>query len=79
LAKSKTVLSELDRMLGANPFLAASDLTLADLHALPMLAYFRVAPEGDAALARHASVGAWGQRMQRRPSVQQTVFARERT
>jgi glutathione S-transferase len=58
-------------------FLAGNSLTLADLHAAPMLAYARLAPEGAAMLGRHANLLAWWHRMELRPSVSATRFPAE--
>jgi glutathione S-transferase len=77
LAQAAVVLGELERMTGACAFLAGEDITLADLHAAPMIAYFRLAPEGAQALSGHPRLGAWWGRMNRRPSLQRTAFARE--
>jgi glutathione S-transferase len=78
LARSATVLGELERMLGTQAFLAGEAITLADLHAAPMIAYFRLAPEGAQVLSGHARLGAWWERMNARPGLQRTAFAREK-
>jgi glutathione S-transferase len=78
LVRAGIVLAELDRMIGASPFLAAEHVTLADLHAAPMIAYFRIAPEGAEAFSRHQRLGAWWDRMNGRPSMEKTAFAREK-
>jgi glutathione S-transferase len=65
-------------MLETQTFLAGECLTLADLHAAPMIGYFRIAPEGAQVLSGHALLGAWWERMNARPSVQRTAFAREK-
>lgn len=78
LARSAIVLGELERMIGTRAFLAGEDITLADLHAAPMIAYFRLAPEGAQALSRHTRLAAWWDRMNGRPSLQRTAFAREK-
>jgi len=77
LRRATTVLGELERMIGTQAFLAGEDVTLADLHAAPMIAYFRIAPEGTEALMRHARFAAWWARMNERPSLRRTTFARE--
>jgi glutathione S-transferase len=51
------------------PYFTGPAPTLADLHAAPMLAYFRLAPEGAAMLDRHAGIRAWWERMAARESV----------
>jgi glutathione S-transferase len=77
LARSATVLGELEKMIDTRAFLAGEDITLADLHAAPMIAYFRIAPEGAEILMRHPRLSAWWERMVRRASMQETTFARE--
>jgi glutathione S-transferase len=77
LAQAAIVLGELERMIEARAFLAAENLTLADLHAAPMIAYFRLTPEGAQTLSCHSRLGAWWERMNCRPSLQRTAFARE--
>jgi glutathione S-transferase len=79
LARSAIVFGELDKMIGPRAFVAGEGITLADLHAAPMIAYFRLAPEGAEVFSRQAGLGAWWERMNGRPSLQRTAFARERT
>jgi glutathione S-transferase len=69
LATSQTCLTALAGLKGASPYLAGDVLSLADLHAAPMIAYFRAAPEGAAALARHPSLSAWWESMRVRASL----------
>ncbi|HET6159952.1 MAG TPA: glutathione S-transferase family protein [Dongiaceae bacterium] len=64
--------------LAAPGFLAGAEITLADLWALPMLAYLDLAPSGRALLRDAAKLAAWLQRMQARPSVAATRFPAER-
>ena len=63
--------------LAAPAFLVGAGLTLADLWALPMLAYLKLAPSGAALLRDAPKLGAWLARMQDRPSVQATRFRAE--
>jgi glutathione S-transferase len=63
--------------LSAPVFLASANLTLADLWALPMLSYLKLAPSGAAMLRRAPKLSAWLDRMQSRPSVQATRFRAE--
>ena len=64
--------------LAAPEFLAGAQLTLADLWALPMLSYLKLAPSGAALLRQTPMLSAWLDRMQIRPSVQETRFRAER-
>jgi glutathione S-transferase len=67
LPKARICLAALSELMGEHPFLAGGDLSLADLHAAPMLIYFRMAEEGAALLAEVPSLAAWlGSMVQRR-------------
>jgi glutathione S-transferase len=69
LAAAERCLAALERLAAAGPFLAADHVTLADLHAYPMLRYLSLVPEGHTLLLRHARIAAWHESMQRRASV----------
>ncbi|MBL8574885.1 MAG: glutathione S-transferase family protein [Hyphomicrobiaceae bacterium] len=64
----------LEDLMGDAPFLAGSALTLADLHAAPMIAYVRRTPEGEALLKKHKPIARWWQAMDARPSMAATRF-----
>jgi glutathione S-transferase len=72
LAASARALDALDALIATGPHLLGAELTLADLHAYPVLGCFAFAPEGAALLQRHAALQRWWQAMQQRPSVQRT-------
>jgi glutathione S-transferase len=72
LPKAQTVCAELARFLGDQPWLCDDAISLADLHAAPMLACFSMTGEGRAALAAHPALEQWWQRLSARPSMQQT-------
>ena len=59
--------------MGEDDYLVGPQITLADLHAAPMFAPFRKAPEGANLLAHHPALVRWWERMSRRPSVQAVV------
>jgi glutathione S-transferase len=73
LATARTCLSVIARLLGHSTYLAGSSLSLADLHAYPMLRYFSLAPEGRAELERFPNLLNWVRAMLARPSVVATV------
>src|SRR5262249_35735584 len=73
LPKSATCLAALADIMGAAPYLAGAELTLADLHLAPMLDYFRQAPDGARLLAGQPRIGDWWTRMAARPSIQATT------
>lgn len=72
-----TCLQALADLLGTQPFLAGDRLTLADLHAAPMLAYLALAPEGARLLAGQPTLQRWLQAMRARRSMQATASAHE--
>jgi glutathione S-transferase len=72
LAKSRTCCRALDEILGSNRYFAGEDLTLADVHALPILLYFAMTKEGRDTLSAHPRLRAWLDAMGERPSVQRT-------
>ena len=73
LKESRTALEALAALAGDSPFLAGTTLSLADLHAYPMLRYLSLAPEGQAAIGDHRGVAEWLARLGTRGSVQRTV------
>lgn len=72
LAKSRTCCRALDEILGSNRYFAGDAVTLADLHALPILLYFALTQEGRDALSEHPRLHAWLDFAAARPSVQRT-------
>jgi glutathione S-transferase len=70
--KAETCLAALAELMADGPYLAGPALSLADLHAVPMLIYFRLAAEGAALLRKVPALAAWLQLMERRPSVHAT-------
>jgi len=67
LAGSAKVLAALEA-LASEPFLTGPNLSLADLHVGAMVAYFTLAPEGAAALAKCPRLAAWWARVSQRAS-----------
>ena len=78
LAPAERCLSALRVLIGDAPWLAGPALTLADLHAAPMIAYFTQAAEGAALLGNYPSLREWWQRMTVRESMMITRFAGEK-
>jgi glutathione S-transferase len=54
------------------PFLCGSELSLADLHVAPVMAYFSGTPEGKHLLAKSPRLQRWWQKMAERPSMART-------
>ena len=67
----RTCVAELDRLLGAQQFLAGDDLSIADLMLAPQLDFLAETPEGKALLAG-TRIEPWLERMNKRPSMQAT-------
>ncbi len=72
LERSEIVLCELERLAGEGLVLNGDEISLADLHAAPMLAYFMATAPGREAVANHPRLSAWATAMRRRPSVEET-------
>lgn len=72
LPRARICLDELTRLMGRAPFLAGDVPTLADLHAVPVFAYFLAAPEGMAMLAERPALAGWWQHMAERPAMTAT-------
>ena len=62
----------LSDLLGDAPFFAGEALSLADLHAYPMLCYFALTDEGCAVLESHPALARWLQTMKGRPGAVRT-------
>lgn len=77
LESSSTCLRSMEALMGDAPFLAGESISLADLHAYPMLRYFCLAPEGLATLRRHVRLYHWYRTMLARPSVVSTITSYE--
>jgi len=57
---------------GDGPFLCGAELSLADLHMAPVIAYFSQTPEGKKVLAGAPRLNRWWQSISARPSVVKT-------
>jgi glutathione S-transferase len=65
---AQTCVTELDRLLGSQRFLAGDQLSIADLMLAPQLDFFAVTPEGKK-LLEGTGLKAWLTRMNARPSM----------
>jgi len=61
---------ELERLLGGAEYFGGASVSLADLHALPVITYLAATPEGKAILEGVPALRPWIGRMVKRPSVQ---------
>jgi glutathione S-transferase len=59
LPKAEVCLAALSELMGEARWLAGSALSLADLHTAPMIAAFRLAPEGSHLLTAHDQLMKW--------------------
>jgi glutathione S-transferase len=71
LAAGEKALDVIQGLMGGD-LLCGSAVTLADLHLLPPVEYFRMTPSGTAALAARPTLAAWWDRMNTRPTVVKT-------
>lgn len=67
--RAATCLRALAEIGEGGPWLAGPAMTLADLHAAPMFAYFRKTPEGGALMDACPPIAAWWDRMAERGSM----------
>lgn len=66
-------MTQLDRLLGDNEFLAGNALSLADLHLAPIFDYFVNTPESNGIMDSKPRLGAWWERMASRDSMAKTA------
>jgi glutathione S-transferase len=72
LPKAEVCLSALSQLMGEARWLAGTALSLADLHAAPIISVFRLAPEGANLLGRENRLREWWERVSTRPSFLRT-------
>jgi glutathione S-transferase len=72
IAKNMNVLEQLR---GDNTFLAGDQVTLADLHLVPIYDYFQSTPESEAIIEKIPGLNAWWDEIRGRASVQNTPFS----
>jgi glutathione S-transferase len=72
LPRAELALAEIERLMGAGPWLVGGDVTLADLWLAPVLAYFQMVPEGQKAMAGRTALQGWWTRIRARPSFVRT-------
>lgn len=75
LRQAETVLRVLTSLKAPGPWLLGSDLTLADLHAAPIISYFVKVAEGQELLATFPEIGDWWARIAGRASLARTEKA----
>jgi glutathione S-transferase len=73
LPRARICLRALEHIMGQGPFLTGAALTLADLHAAPMFAYFTETSEAQVLLEPHTLLRSWWGMMAGRASMVSTV------
>jgi glutathione S-transferase len=73
LQASRTALAALAALAGDARFLAGVELSLADLHAYPIIRYLSLVPEGKALIDEQPTLSDWLSRLGVRASVQRTA------
>lgn len=73
IPQAKLCLKVMSDLMGDNPYLAGSAVTLADLLIAPHMAYFFMTPESKELTGEHPALRAWMARMNERPSMIRTV------
>jgi glutathione S-transferase len=71
LAEANKVLDVIHRLMESGT-MCGTELSLADLHVLPPLDYYRMAPSGSGAFNARPKLELWWERMSARPSVAKT-------
>lgn len=77
LPEARRCLGALERLLDPAGFLSGPGFGLADLHAIPIFAYFLLTPEGRGIMGEHPALSAWWDKVRARPSVAATRFPAE--
>ena len=78
LERVDLILGKLQQLAGEN-WLAGGQISLADAHVYPMLAYFSMVPEGRAKLSEFNRLSGWMEKMRHRQSVVFSQFSAEKT
>lgn len=75
LRVAETALRSLSALKREGPWLLGQQLTLADLHAAPIIGYFVKAPEGQSLLSDYPTVQSWWERVAQRSAFTRTARA----
>ena len=74
LYKARISLGAITELMSGRMWLVGDDITLADLHLAPMMDFFLMTQEGRRITADFPLLGAWWERMKRRPSMLATPY-----
>lgn len=72
LPQATTSVQALEALIDGNEFFAGGELSLADLHVVPIYDYFSQTPEGEAALQGTPNLRRWWDAISQRESVRKT-------
>ncbi|HVI90173.1 MAG TPA: glutathione S-transferase family protein [Dongiaceae bacterium] len=75
LPRAQTCLDAISALMESGPWLAGTDLSLADLHAASIFAYFTQTEEAGTLLRSHDGLLRWWQEIRQRESMRRTAFA----
>ncbi len=75
LPRAEICLNALAHLKGGASWLAGDNLSLADLHAAPILAFFTTTPEGQALMAGVPALGSWWDALSSRKTLRGLIFA----
>ncbi|NPU10298.1 glutathione S-transferase family protein [Bradyrhizobium sp. 83012] len=75
MPQARTVIAELSRLLGEQPFMAGGQLSLADLQAGPQASFLSLTPEWAELTFGRPNLVAWIERLEARPSFTSTTMA----
>jgi glutathione S-transferase len=73
LPRAATCLAALADIIGSHLYMVGQDLSLADIHAVPIFGYFVQAPESQGLLEPHENLRRWWNRMTSRASFAATI------
>ena len=74
LDKARISFGAITRLMSGKTWLAGDAVTLADIHLAPMMDFFLMTQEGRRTIAGFPLLGAWWERMKRRPSMLATPY-----
>ncbi len=79
LVRARACLAAVEALMAHSAYLAGPQLSLADLRVVPMIAKFRMAPEGARLLGESPGLARWWGEMAKRPSLAATRSAMDDT
>ena len=74
LDKARISFGAITKLMSGKTWLAGDEITLADIHLAPMMDFFLMTQEGRRVITNFPLLGAWWERMKRRPSMLATPY-----